>query len=342
MALVSLHEFFEQRDAARRAFADAHGHGDSVMELLYEDMASRRFYRLRKGDATLILMDSLPDDHPQATPGHKLSDYITLARALRDAGIHAPVIEAADEAGGFILMEDLGDTPPGDRDLDAAIDVLTRMRARLDARALALPDYYHSHIHAAHRRVVDWYMPCARGVLNPPDWIDAYGEIWQAIERNLPAPPTGFVHADFHRGNLRLLDHDCGVLDFQGAQHGPLAYDLVNLLEDGRAVLPPDLKEQYKARYTQSLPPDMRAAFDLWYAVLSVQFHCRLAGQFIKLAIVGGKPRYLDYVPLVQSYLRTELRNPLFAPLADFFAARGITFEESLTPQATLIAPGAY
>lgn len=333
----SLPDFFAAREGERRAFADKNGYAGKAIIPLYEDMASRRFYRM--GGA--VLMDSLPDDHPHATIGHRLTDFVRLSQALRGGGVHVPEIYAADEANGFLLMEDLGDTPITEDNLDKAVDVLIRLRDRVPAKDLNLPDYFASHIHARHDRVVHWYAPCVRERQNPAGLADEYRAVWQAIEQQLPPPLMGFVHADFARHNLRLVDNECGVLDFQGAQRGPLAYDLVNLLEDGRVTTPPDVKKHLYNKYIADLSADERASFDQWYAVLSAQFHLRLAGQFIKLAIRGGKPRYLDYVPLVQSYLRDELRHPLLQPLADWLTAQGITFDVPVVPDDARIRPDA-
>lgn len=333
----SLPDYFAAREGVRRVFANRNGCADNGITPLYEDMASRRFYRV--GHA--VLMDSLPDDHPHATPGHRLSDFIRLAISLRQKGVHAPEIYAADETNGLILMEDLGDAAIDERYLDKAVDVLIRLREGFSVNECRLPDYFSSHIHARHDRVIHWYAPCIRQSSNPDGWLEEYSELWRDIEKSVPNPLMGFLHADYARHNLRLIRDECAVLDFQGAHWGPLAYDLVNLLEDGRIVTPPDIKQGLYRRYVSGLPAGDREAFDLWYALLSTQFHLRLSGQFIKLALHGGKPRYLDYLPLIQSYLQAELKHPLLKPLAEWFEAQGIGFEGPVHPDRAFIRPDA-
>lgn len=338
----SLQKFFDARADMRREFADHHGYAGVVIAPLYEDMASRRFYRLSKQGRNAVLMDSLPDDHPHATRGHRLHDYIRLAVALREQGIHAPEIYAVNEKTGFLLMEDLGDAAVDEASLGKAVEVLIRQREGFVDNALALPDYFASHIHEGHRRVVDWYMPSERGGQNADTALMEYRAVWHEIEKQLPSPMTGFVHVDYARHNLRLINGACGVLDFQGAHWGPLAYDLVNLLDDARTMTPEPLKAAMKDGYKTGLGADDREAFDLWYVVLSAQFHCRVAGQFIKLALAGGKPRYLEYIPLVQAYLRDELRHPLLSPLAKWFAACQVDFSAPVRPDMGHIRPDAF
>lgn len=51
--------------------------------------------------------------------------------------------------------------------------------------------------------------------------------------------------------------------------------------------------------------------FNIWYAVLSAQFHLRVIGSFIKIRNVLANPNYMQYMPRVAGYLRDELKNPL-------------------------------
>lgn len=334
----SLPEYFAAREGDRRAFADANGLSGAQIVPLYEDMASRRFYRV--GHA--VLMDSLPDDHPHATLGHKLSDYIDIASSLRAKGVHAPEIYAADEENGFLLLEDLGDAPVSDARLEGAVDLLIRLREAYKTNELGRPHYFESHIHRARVRAIDWYMPCAMKKPNDPAWRGEYVALWDGILDRLPLPLEGFVHVDYHRGNLRALANgDVGVLDFQDAKWGPLAYDLVNLLEDGRIRIAPERKAELKARYMAGLDGAQRDNFDVWYVVLAGLFHSRVIGQYIKL-VLAGKPRYRDYVPLSQAYMREDLSHPLLAPLKQWFEARGVNFTEEVVLSGEWIGPEAF
>ena len=60
--------------------------------------------------------------------------------------------------------------------------------------------------------------------------------LWQqTVDTLLPpllAQPTVYVHRDFIVRNLMLTSGRPGVLDFQDALYGPIAYDLVSLLRD--------------------------------------------------------------------------------------------------------------
>jgi hypothetical protein len=64
--------------------------------------------------------------------------------------------------------------------------------------------------------------------------------------------------------------------------------------------------------------------------LLAAQFHCRVAGQFIKLALTENKTEYLEHLPRLAEYLKEEMKDPLLAPLSRWFAEQNITFEKPL------------
>ena len=330
------------RDKAGRSY-QAH--------LLIEDMASRRYFRLSSaGKPSLILMEALPDRSGVFTPGHKLSDFIRIDHFLAARQIHVPEILAADEEEGFVLLEDFGDQS-AHAALEAGIDpsglyakatdILIAMRDRISPDEITLPDYYDTHIHTARRRIVDWYLPVTRGTRNHDGLLSEYLAVWDRIEKNLPPCPKGFVHGDFHVQNLmRLADGGLGVLDFQGAMWGPLAYDLVNLLEDMRYDVPAGIRTAMLERY------GAEAAMRSWVRVLGTQFHCRLLGQVIRLAIVGSKPSYLRFIPRLQNYIRDGLADPVLAPLAAWFERERVDLDyngfDDVNAMAAVIRPDAF
>src|SRR5690606_39152237 len=117
-----------------------------------------------------------------------------------------------------------------------------------------------------------------------------------------------------------------GILDFQGAMAGPMPYDLANLLEDARVDVPGDLRAAMLARYCADMSVQEEQDFRVWYRVLATQFHCRVAGQFIRLSVRDGKERYRAYIPRVAGYIRAGLRDPVLKPLKDWFDGQGIDF----------------
>ncbi len=322
MLSLNAKDYFNARERQRSAFLDVALSCDYDLRPLAEDWASRRYFRVLKEDgSTVVLMESIPDHTGSYTPGHKVSDFIRLARALREAGIQAPEILAMEEGEGYLLLEDFGDVSvykalEQGEDPDVlyreATDILVRLKDNIKTNDLVLPDYYSSHVHKGRQRIVDWYIPATRGAKNPDGLVESYLAAWDAVEKHLPACPMGFVHGDYHAQNLMRLESTLGVLDFQGAMWGPLPYDLANLLEDIRRDVPKDIRAAMIEQY------DGSEVFAQWYRIMATQFHCRILGQTLRLAIAGGRPDFLKFIPRVQNYIRDALEDPVLKPLAQW------------------------
>lgn len=321
--MFNAQEYFEGRGDKRCSFLKTHLRAVHDVLPLAEDWASRRYFRVREeGGRSFVLMEAIPDHTGHFTPGHKLSDFIRINKALRSVGIRAPEIIAADESEGYLLLEDFGDVSvyaaldggenPA-RLYERATDVLVAFRDRLKVDDLALPEYYEGHIHKGRQRIVDWYVPATRREKNRDGLLESYLFAWNGIEKSLPPCPVGFVHGDFHAQNLMLLPGGMlGVLDFQGALRGPLPYDLANLIEDIRRDVPADIHAAMLERYGGD------DCFLAWFRVLATQFHCRILGQVLRLAIIQQKTDFLKFIPRVQHYIRKALNDPVLAPLAQW------------------------
>lgn len=303
-----------------------------------EDCSFRRYLRISKNGRSAILMEA--EAGVAATPGHAMSDFIRIGSLLSAAGIHTPALYEAAPDDGFLLLEDCGDVSfkaAIETGADAgalyalAVDVLAAIRERVDCAGARLPAYYASHVHQGMRRVVDWYLPAVRGRPNPSGLADEFLAVWEEIEREAPPCPSGFLHIDFHAENLMWMPGRdglarCAVLDFQGAMEGPLPYDLANLLEDARRDVPADLRAALLERCCTGMGRAEREAFARRYRILATQFHCRVAGQFIRLAVRDGKSRHLVHLPRLTRYLRDGMADPALRPLRDWFAAQGCDF----------------
>jgi N-acetylmuramate 1-kinase len=328
-AIVSPKEFFAGREGQRADFVTEHVGAEFDLIAQGQDWASRRYFRVRTPDHTFILMEAVPDHVPTATMGHKLSRFIAVGELLHHRGIHAPEIIAEDEHEGFVLLEDMGDTTVHaavDHGADekamyaAATDVLIAMRDKITLDDLCgFPKYKDSYIRKGRQRIVDWYIPATRCAKNNDDLLAGYLQAWDDVAAALPPPPIGFVHGDYHLQNLMLLENgQCGVLDFQDAMAGPLPYDLVNLLETIRRDVPRDIYDAMLKRYGGD------ENFKAWFRVMGTQFHCRIIGQVLRLAIVSGKNELIQYMPRIQNYIREGLKDPVLKPLADWFGSEKV------------------
>jgi len=320
-----------ERAAARRAFVAANGWGDAQESLLAGDASFRTYYRLTRGKQTAVVMDAPP-------PQEDVRPFVRLARHLRALGLSAPEILAVDEASGFLIEEDLGDSTYarwfngprwGDRRDDheeqamyaLATDVLVHLAAQGSAAVLpGLASYSGEPLIDAAMLLPEWYLPQVAGRPASAEELESYRAAWRESLRALPSSPTTLVLRDYHQDNLLWLRdrpgvRACGLLDFQDATTGHPAYDLMSLVEDARRDIADDLRMAMIEHYLERAGVADRQGFLAAFAILGAQRHARVVGLFIRLLRRDGKPTYLPHLPRVWRLLERSLRHEAMAPL---------------------------
>ena len=115
----------------------------------------------------------------------------------------------------------------------------------------------------------------------------------------------GWVLRDYHSPNLIWLPEregvkKVGILDFQDALLGPLAYDVVSLLQDARLDVPEALERELLGRYCSARGAQNKDfsgdRFVSLYATLGAQRNSKILGIFARLAKRDGKRGYLAHI----------------------------------------------
>ncbi|MDX1484621.1 MAG: phosphotransferase [Alphaproteobacteria bacterium] len=310
-------------DLLRRA-----GFAGARYAYLDADASFRRYARISGGPRPALLMDAPPDKED-------IGPWLAVSRHLRGFGFSAPDVFAADERAGLAVIEDFGDdtftrvlAEGGDEAAlyDLAVDVLAALHgiAPADAAPPWIPAYDDVRLLEEAALFTDWYMPAVLGMPTPPDLRTAYLGLWREA---LPAArdvPETLVLRDYHVDNLMRIPGRsgiaaCGLLDFQDAVRGPVAYDVVSLIADARRDLGPGIGERARARYFAQCPALDRDAFDTAAAVLSAGRNAKIIGIFTRLWKRDGKPVYLTHIPRVWRLLERDLAHPALAALKAWF-----------------------
>ncbi len=317
----------DHRRAALEDFvAGSLGHRGFAIAPASADASFRRYFRIVPaspafGESSLIAMDA-PPSHEDCRP------YVAVAALLAAAGVHAPRVLADDLERGFLLLTDLGTTTYLDA-LDAgtahglyldAIDALIRWQQ--SSREGVLPAYDEALLRCELDLFPDWYVARHLGhALTAAERATLERMFALVLASNL-AQSRVFVHRDYHSRNLMVASPNPGVLDFQDAVHGPLAYDLVSLLRDAYIGWDEEQELDWTVRYWQRaraarlpVPPDFHA---FWrdFEWMGVQRQLKVLGIFARLAHRDGKAGYVADMPRVFHYLyRTCGRYDELAPL---------------------------
>lgn len=295
------------------------------------DASFRRYWRVRIGDQTFVVMEAPP---PETTV-----PFIEIAGLLSKEGLSVPKILEQDTSLGFLLLSDLGDNV-----------YLPALKFNRENNAIAIERLYQNALRALLKihsckpqglsfnfKTFDapfmveqlalfetWYLKkhleitfdlgCLEGIL-------------QKLTYFIDEQPKVFIHRDYHSRNLMVLETgNPGILDFQDAMMGPITYDLVSLFQDCYIQWPRERVLQWVLSFKEQLvevallsPMVSDTQFIQWFDWTGLQRHLKNLGIFARLHHRDGKSGYLGDIPLVLHYINAtcELYSEL-KPLAVF------------------------
>jgi len=306
------------------------------------DASFRRYFRVRSaapGADTRIVMDAPP-------PPEDVRPFVAVSRLLREAGLNAPEIVAADEHQGFLLLSDLGRSTYldvlNDDNADTlfadALDALVKWQ--LATRAGTLPPYDDALLRRELALFPDWYIARHLGhTLTAEQNADLQRMFDRIVASNL-AQPAVYVHRDYMPRNLMLTTPNPGILDFQDAVTGPISYDAASLFRDAflswdeARVLDWVIRYWQRARAARLPVAEDFGAFWRDFEWMGLQRHLKVLGIFARINYRDGKPHYLADTPRFVGYVRTVVqRYDELRPLARLLdtlegvaVTRGLTF----------------
>ena len=116
-----------------------------------------------------------------------------------------------------------------------------------------------------------------------------------------------FLYRDFQSRNVMLRDGQPFFLDYQGGRKGALQYDIASLLYDGKADLPPELRQELLDHYLDCLagfiPVDRDAFMEHYYAYVYVRI-LQALGAYGFRGFYERKAHFLQSVPYALKNLR--------------------------------------
>jgi aminoglycoside/choline kinase family phosphotransferase len=197
--------------------------------------------------------------------------FLEFSRHFRAHGLPVPEIYAQDLHEGAYLEEDLGDTTlfeflsnnrSGDAISPAAIEAYRKVVAelpRFQVEAARDLNYKVCYPRASFdRQSIAWdlnyfkyYFLRLSGIpFSEQALEDDFSHLTKFL---LSASHEFFLYRDFQSRNVMLRDGKPYFLDYQGGRKGALQYDIASLLYDGKADLPPALRDELLDYYLQRL-----------------------------------------------------------------------------------------
>ncbi len=301
--------------------ASAHGLVVATLRSASADASFRRYFRIDAASgASFIVMDAPP-------PLEDVRPFISVAALLQGAGLNAPRVVEQDVGHGFLLLTDLGaqlylgvlqaavisgDMQTADTLMRDATAALIQWQLRADASGL--PAYDDALLRRELALFPDWCVTRELGAT----WTAQEQAVWQdacdLLVQSALAQPTVAVHRDYMPRNLMVCAKDTngagtpGILDFQDAVRGPIAYDLASLLRDAFISWEEAQELDWAIRYWQAarkaglpMPEDFG---EFWRQVewMGLQRHLKVLGIFCRLKHRDGKPKYSEDLPRFFAY----------------------------------------
>jgi N-acetylmuramate 1-kinase len=293
---------------------------DATREALTGDASPRRYFRLRRGKETAILMDA-------SQVREIIAPFVRIGEHLFELGFSAPKIFSEDKEGGFLLLEDFGNETfarllDNHFDAEELFSLATDVLATLHKQSNTAPEGLRIYSPQAMLEDAELYLKVNN---NSGAGEIEFRRVWREVLPLAHEVPASLLLRDYHAANLMLLRERegvrrAGLLDFQDAYQGPITYDLVSLLEDARRDLPSGLKEKMVARYLDEFPAMDREQFRTSMAILSALRHTRVLAVFEKLSREGKLEYKKLHSPRVERLLREALQHPKLRGLKDWFA----------------------
>lgn len=287
----------------------ARGVAPVAMHSMGGDASNRRYFRVDTSCGTRVVMDA-PDQSAVCEA------FLHVRRVMAEAGLHVPMIHAADTSAGFILLEDFGDDDylgalrdgPRESLLTDAIDALIRLQRR--GPPDWLPRFDASRIAGELALFPDWYVRRHLGIEPDARWWSRWQAGTGVLVEEMSRQPRVVVHRDYMVRNLMVTTPNPGIIDFQDALAGPVVYDLASLLRDAFFSLNPAEESAWIDYYRDQaraaeivLPDDLSQAIDRTAA----QRHLKVLGIFARLCHRDRKSGYIADASRFLGYLQREL-----------------------------------
>ncbi len=251
--------------------------------------------------------------------------FLEFSRHFRRHGLPVPAIYAEDLAHDAYLEEDFGDTtlfeflgahrsgdliaPPAIEAYRKVVSVLPRFQIKAGRDLNYEVCYPRS---SFDRQSIAWdlnyfkyYFLRLAGI--PFNEQALENDFTRLTKLLLAAPHDYFLYRDFQSRNVMVRNGEPFFLDYQGGRKGALQYDIASLLYDGKADLPPELRQQLLDHYLHCLsafiPVDRGAFMEHYYAYVYVRIMQAL-GAYGFRGFYERKAHFLQSVPYALKNLR--------------------------------------
>ncbi|MDH4161543.1 MAG: phosphotransferase [Nitrospirota bacterium] len=288
--------------------------------------SDRRYYRIRQGERSAVLMECRPDDPD-------FERHLVYTRFFESHAVPVPKLLASHHTAKRALFEDLGDrslyaylklprTADQIRNIyKSVLDVAVKLHSRATEGVGSCPllqarifdyEYLRWETNYFLDRFVQGYLGI--DLKNRPELEEEF----HRLARTVDDCPRTIIHRDFQSQNIMISDHTVQVIDFQGARMAPPAYDIASILWDPYYRLHDLLRDRLLVYYIEEMK---KAALGFDEQIFRrslipcrLQRHMQALGAYGFLTMVKGKAYFRKHIPEAIRLLKEET-----AAVADSF-----------------------
>lgn len=282
---------------------DSLGYKEYKLEAMIADASFRKYYRLRVGEESFVVMDSSVDKD-------SMYPFIDISVRLLKAKVEVPRIISQNLKEGFLLLSDLGSKHLADMLSPMSVELLymkgiSEIVKMQEIDTTGMDVYDKAFLMFEMNLMEEWYLRGHKNLTLSEKGLKGLSNILGFIADEVLAQPQNiFVHRDFHSRNIMLESGKLALIDYQDAMAGALTYDLVSLLKD--------VYVEFDAQKMEELALEFKAlkglevsdeTFLRWFDFMALQRHLKILGIFARLDIRDGKNGYLKNIPLTLKYV---------------------------------------
>lgn len=280
--------------------------GDECMSIvpIGASGSNRRYYRVCGSSGCAVVCWGPDPKENQA--------FVALAKGLADKGINVPEVYGVSADWHYILQKDLGDTDllavihsaEGDRVIRDCMKDLARIQTQ--GRKLIREGAVWQHAFDARHIMFDLnYFKYE--FLRPLEVVydeDALQNDFEKLARRIGgigSKYVGLMYRDFQSRNVMVMNGRPWYIDFQGARSGPVLYDVVSFLWQGRAGFTEEERKEYLNLYINEYAKTRRNVnkemmMESFGDVLLVRT-LQVLGAYGLRGIVQGRAKFIESIP---------------------------------------------
>jgi len=294
---------------------------DSNALLISTGGSDRRYYRIKKGKNSVILMQWI-------NRGADFQRQIEYTRFFLRYSIPVPKLIKIDSDNKKVLFEDLGDLslynwlkcPRDGEEIEEMykkiIDVIILLHTIPIEHVSECPllhkavfDY--NHLRWETEYFIERFVEGVKNikVKNP----SALNEEFHRLALRVESFPRVIIHRDFQSQNILIKKGTPYLIDYQGARIGPPAYDVVSLLWDPYYRIEDKLRKRLLNYYITRMINTLGKRFndeEFRETLLPcrLQRHMQALGAYGFLSMIKGKGYFLKHIPEGLRLLKEDVR----------------------------------